>query len=255
MHLIGLDIGWSARSRTNAIAQIRGGELRVKRLNVAERDEELSAIREVDVIAIDAPIVPASCTPVTPRRVEQLLSRGIFQRRCKPGASHVSGTGHLLREHGRRAAAAVAEAATWSSAPPFPTVIPQSGIVEAFPNAFLGVALPDTAYSARPAGRGSKFDWLYDQWIAHDLFSPVVMRCGLPLDLTTRLHDERDHEHRAALVCLLTAAFAAAGDAVAIGDEDGGYFFLPPRDLWAEWARRELSESAAFPTSSITGHH
>ena len=244
MHLIGLDIGFSARSRTNAIAEIRDGELRVTRLNVPERDAALVELRDVDVIAIDAPLVPEGCTPETPRLVEQLLSRGIFQKRCKPGASHVPGTGHLLREHGRRSAETVAAAARWETTPPFPTVVPRAGIVEAFPNAFLGVALHDEAYGSRPKmARGSKFDWLYDQWIAHGLFSKAVMYCGLPPELTQRLNEERDHEHRAALICLLTAAFASAGESVAIGDAATGYFFLPSRDLWAEWAREALPPS------------
>ena len=67
MHLIGLDIGFSATQRTNALAELRDGELRVVRLNVNERDAELAQLRDVDVIAIDAPIVPAACSIDTPR--------------------------------------------------------------------------------------------------------------------------------------------------------------------------------------------
>ena len=161
MHLIGLDIGFSARGRTNALAEIENGELRVVKLNVKERDAELERLRDVDVIAIDAPLLPAGCSVDTPRLVEQLFSRGIFQKRCKPGASHVRGTGHLLREHGSRAATAVAHATRWENEPPFPTIIPMSGVVEAFPNAFLGVAVADEIYVAAPKlARGRKFDWL-----------------------------------------------------------------------------------------------
>lgn len=237
MHLIGLDIGFSQSRRTNALAELRGGELRVVKLSVTERDTELRKLRYIDVIAIDAPIVPSECSTDSPRLVEQLFSRGVFQKRCKPGASHVPGTGHLLREHGTRVAAAVAIASRWDTALSFPTVLPACGIVEAFPNAFLGVALPDEVYTSVPKlKRGRKFDWLYDQWIARDLFSRAVMRCGLPLDVTTMLHTERDHEKRAALICLLTAAFAATGQAVAIGDRDTGYFFMPDIEFWAPWA-------------------
>jgi predicted RNase H-like nuclease len=241
MHLIGLDIGFSSTQRTNAMAELQNGELRVVKLSVSERDAALQRLRDVDVIAIDAPIVPSHCSAETPRLVEQLFSRGVFQKRCKPGASHVRGTGHLLREHGVRAAAAVAQASHWETDPPFPTVFPRCGVAEAFPNAFLGVALPDEIYDARPKlPRGAKFDWLYNHWIERDLFSQAVMRCGLPLELTTTLHTERDHEKRAALVCLLTAAFAATGRAVAIGDAHTGYFFLPAVELWASWSREAL---------------
>lgn len=243
MHLIGLDIGFSATQRTNALAELRDGELRVVRLNVNERDAELARLRDVDVIAIDAPIVPSHCSVNTPRLVEQIFSRSSFQRRCKPGASHVPGTGHLLREHGQRAATAVAHESRWDTDPPFPTVFPHCGVVEAFPNAFLGVVLPEEIYAVRPKlRRGAKFDWLYDNWIERDLFSQAVMRCGLPLELTTTLDTERDHEKRAALVCLLTAAFAATGRAVAVGNAETGYFFLPDIEFWAAWSRETLRD-------------
>lgn len=245
MHLIGLDIGFSARSRTNALAEIENGELRVVKLNVEERDAELERAKDVDVIAIDAPIVPEGCALTEPRLVEQIFCRGIFQKRCKPGASHVAGTGHQLRSHGSRAAALIANAARWDSALPFPTVLPHSAIVEAFPNAFLGVAIPDEVYRTTPKlPRGAKFDWLYDQWIQRELFSAAVIACGLPLELNDRLVAERDHEKRAALVCLLTAAFAATGQAVVIGEAHTGYFFLPSNELWAVWSREAVGTSA-----------
>lgn len=42
MHLIGLDIGFSATRRTNALAAIQNGEIRVVKLSVSERDEGFS---------------------------------------------------------------------------------------------------------------------------------------------------------------------------------------------------------------------
>ena len=55
-----------------------------------------------------------------------------------------------------------------------------------------------------------------------------------------KIEVNEDHEERAALVCLLTAAAVAVGCYNAVGEEGGGYFFLPPLALWAEWARREI---------------
>jgi hypothetical protein len=49
-----------------------------------------------------------------------------------------------------------------------------------------------------------------------------------------------NHDERAALVCLLTAMFAAKGDAVIVGDDHGGWFWLPPMELWAGWAQDSL---------------
>ena len=52
-----------------------------------------------------------------------------------------------------------------------------------------------------------------------------------------------DHEHRAALICLATAAGVSVGQYTAVGDEAGGYFCLPPWSLWAEWAGLELDKA------------
>src|SRR5687767_1840410 len=122
MHIVGLDIGFSERRKTNAIAAIADGELWVEKVGVHERNRRLAGLRDVDVIAIDAPVVPPDCSPETIRNVEQVFCRGLFQKRCKPGMSHVRGTGRTLREHGSDAARIVAAATLWTSEPPFPTV-------------------------------------------------------------------------------------------------------------------------------------
>jgi hypothetical protein len=115
--------------------------------------------------------------------------------------------------------------------------------VEAFPNAFLGVCLPDASYETMPSlKRGRKFDWLYDEWCSTRLFHKLSGELAHVLPNDFPLHCERngDHEERAALVCLATAAAAASGRYVAVGEEIGGYFFLPPWPLWADWAREEV---------------
>ena len=67
----------------------------------------------------------------------------------------------------------------------------------------------------------------------------------LPDELWCRLRTETNHELRAALVCLLTAALAVRGTASAIGDAEGGWFWLPPFWVWQGWAREGLSRAAA----------
>jgi len=223
MHLVGVDIGFSERRRSNGIAVFRDGELtRLDRLSVSERDTALRDSRNIDMIAIDAPLLPPGTAVTLPRHCERIFSRGLFQKRCKPGMSHVRGTGQLLREHGRQAAEQLLGAP----------------IVEAFPNAFLGVVVPDDDYlTATKIKRGGKFDWLYDRWIERSLFLTVVAAALLPTEIATRCEAETDHDKRAALVCLLTAAFAANGTSVAVGQGVDGYFFLPPAHLWAQWAK------------------
>jgi hypothetical protein len=110
-------------------------------------------------------------------------------------------------------------------------VLPDVNIVEAFPNAFLGVCLPAVTYARiPPLRRGRKFDWLYDEWCSDGLFGRLAETLGgvLPKTFDTMCQTTRDHEHRAALVCLATAACVAAGRYTAVGDKDGGCFFLPP---------------------------
>lgn len=244
MHLVSLDIGFSERRRSNGIAVVRDGTLiRAERLSVSERDTALRSLRDVDVVAMDAPLLPPGTIDTLPRHCEQVFSRGAFQRRCKPGMSHVRGTGQLLREHGRRAAEQLLAGSSFrASAHPWQRVWPDVPIVEAFPNTFLGVVLPDDAYvTTKKIKRGGKFDWLYDRWIERNLFPRITAAAQLPHEIALRCEAEKDHDIRAALVCLLTAAFAANGTAVPVGREDDGYFFLPPMDLWAGWAKTSLA--------------
>jgi hypothetical protein len=57
------------------------------------------------------------------------------------------------------------------------------------------------------------------------------------------LQSETDHELRAALICLVTAALAGKGTAAIIGEAEGGWFWLPAWSSWQPWARQGL-ESA-----------
>lgn len=255
MRIAGLDIGLSATSRTNALALFIDGTLTVKRMNVDERNAALRALPPLDVLAIDAPLLPPHATAATKREVEQTFSRGAFQTRCKPGFSHVPGTGQSLRAHGAEAAANAAHALRRARMT-LPRVLPDLDVVEAFPNAFLGVLVSDDAYlSASRQKRGSKFDWLYDQ--CAPLFPELLNAAGLSFEMLSRFENERDHEHRAALICLLTAAFGHNGTATVVGDPQGGYFFMPPRHLWETWALDALTGTKAArgePRTSSTSN-
>jgi hypothetical protein len=52
------------------------------------------------------------------------------------------------------------------------------------------------------------------------------------------LRSETNHELRAALICLLTAALAHEGTAAIIGEAEGGWFWLPPWTLSYPWATK-----------------
>jgi hypothetical protein len=153
------------------------------------------------------------------------------------------GRGLDLRNAGREAAEQFSKVAQRPGAMVRGGVVPGVPLVEAFPNTFLGVLLPTKAYEDSgklPKGK-VRSDWLYELAVANGVFQMLIDHLGWkePTTLQRILH-ERDHDLRAALVCLLTAGFAAAGTATIVGDEDGGWFCLPPSGLWAPWARLAL---------------
>jgi hypothetical protein len=245
VQLVGLDVGFSRTRASSGVATLARGVVRVGRARAtwSDRIRLLRAIRRAAVAAIDAPVLPALDHAVRP--CERLLARGLFQRRCKPGFSHVPGTGLRLREAGMETARQLQDLVS-DAMPPvaFPRVFDARNVVEAFPNAFLGVCVDESLYeSAPPLPRGRKFDWLYDTWCAAKLFERFVACENIPLPdaVPSVCRANHDHDERAALVCLLTAACVAAGHYVAIGEPCGGYLFLPPWPLWAAWARAELA--------------
>lgn len=237
----GLDIGPSLKRKTSGLATIVGQKIVLdRRVGGANAYQPILAAGSFQVIAIDGPIIPAGGDARSTRGVERLFASGPFQRRCKPGFSHVTGTGLRLRTAaGLAADRLVAATALLKAAPSFPRVR-QGSIVEAFPNAFLGVCLDDRCYAAmRALRRGRKFDWLYDQWVRQGL----IAQLHLPSDakaLPMWFARTSDHEERAALVCALTALLTSGATFTAVGDETAGWFFLPPWHIWQPWARRAV---------------
>lgn len=205
---------------------------RLSRLNALGKESRFA------VLAIDAPVLREGELHYDPRSCEKVFVWGEFQRRCKCGESWVRGTGQALRRGGVETVHSFADVVTSSQQGPlFPRIFGQRNIVEAFPNAFLGVSLPAQVFDVAPA-RGEKFDWLYDRWLAQ----------AIPSQLQALLHWDRPqfwrevqtnghHDERAALICALTGVCAARGSYVAVGEPVGGYFFLPPWSTWASWAR------------------
>lgn len=244
MDLIGLDVGFSATRRSSGVARLANGQLRLGRATSvwSSRAEILGRSGRTEVAAIDAPIVPDLHWDA--RLCERLFTFGAFQRRCKPGLSQVRGTGRQLREAGFDTAGQIAPIVSDSdNMTQFPRVWAGRNLVEAFPNAFLGVAVPVTRYEVMPRlRRGKKFDWLYDQWVELDAFTEPAEALDPTGALLRECENCTDHEERAALVCLLTAGEVARGRYTAIGEKSGGYFFLPRLTNWAPWARQELEK-------------
>jgi len=245
-HVAGLDVGFSTKRKSTGFGWYRDGVICLGHDFRPQACDLLLNQKPFDVIAVDGPVLPKAAAGTAPREVERIFSSGAFARRCKPGMSHW-GVGYRLRT-----AAAEAGNCLCVGAPiddvrfTVPRVV-EGAIIEAFPNAFLGVCLEEQCYERpKKLRRGQKFDWLYDQWMERNVLERVIS--FLPGDATS-LADcfarTKHHDERAALVCVLTALFAAVGNCVAVGCDATGWFFLPPREAWAPWAWRELESLLA----------
>jgi hypothetical protein len=140
-----------------------------------------------------------------------------------------------------------------------PCVLPTKPVIEAFPNTFMGVLLSEASFAGWSKSlRKPKSDWLYEQVIEAGLFRKLLLKLDLASPLILRKFEEaQHHDERAALICLLTAMFARSGDALIVGDPEGGWFWLPPMTLWEPWASAAL-ELALRPSPKnrfpLTGH-
>ncbi|VVB51712.1 Uncharacterised protein [uncultured archaeon] len=232
MKLLGIDVGFAKERDTTGIAFYEdspalGCIFGVGRATTDWATRSLLIKTKPDVVAVDAPLVGQDIG--VQRFVELEFSRHPFQRRCKAGLSH-SGMGLELRKAGNTTREQLIAN----------DVARHDQIFESFPNAFLGVMVPDVFYRNMPElKRGRKFDWLYDTAVDNRLFDDLYTMLGVPLALRATIREERDHEHRAAWICLLTAWCVALGCAKPVGDVDGGFFWLPPAGLWQPWTEQE----------------
>jgi hypothetical protein len=244
--LLGIDVGYSKKRATTGIAWMLHGNVGAERTHT-DAERRLSKIPKPQggyrTIAIDGPLLPAGASENHRRRCEQLFANGAFQKRCKPGYSDI-GNGKQLRSAAGTCAQQIQPLA--SRVPDFPEaqVVQDFNIVEAFPNAFLGVLVSENVYAARGWLKRGKFDWLYEHFVAHELIERIfnLLRWSND-DLRQRMKIETDHEKKAAFICLLTAIMAVSGKAAQIGDPQGGWFWLPPKELWASWAVEALENN------------
>ena len=251
VRLLGIDVGFSKASATTGIAVYERGTLR-SLCCVKSSPEARAAVSKTgskfDAVAIDGPILPKLADARLKRYCESLLVGRGFHNRCKPGMSH-HGFGLDLRAATRPV---VDESCSLTK-----TVSKDFGdrqvrlsipLVEAFPNAFLGVLLDDADYKEiGRVSRGAKFDRLYERAVITGRTTVLLDQLGWECPEIRSAIQEKvsesgpaTHEKRAALVCLLTAACALADEAEYVGDATGGWICLPPKRLWASWAQEAL---------------
>lgn len=245
---MGVDIGFAKTGKTTGIACLDGDKLYLSRAGTPweSRKAQIPERFRPDIIALDGPLLPRGVHELVHRRCEFTFIQAPFSKRCKPGLSHY-GFGLDLRRAAAEACTQFGQILAESTLPARGTFVScHAPIVEAFPNAFLAVLLPEEDFQRAPKlKRGKRFDWLYERGVGTGGLKSVLSgELDLPEEVWCELRAQSDHELRAALVCLLTAAFAAHGTASIIGDAEGGWFWLPPFWLWQGWARDGLSRAA-----------
>jgi hypothetical protein len=247
--LLGVDVGFSKSKKTTGLAWFANSTIETALAGTSWPDRSRSLPRDVKfaIAALDAPIVPSDNYNAA-RGCERAFYGGAFSRRCRPGLSHHGRRGLALRDAGREAAQQFAAVLEPDALPFGPSVFQTKPIIEAFPNAFMGVLLPEVSFGGWSKSlRKAKSDWLYEQVLEAGLFGTLLSKLNLASPAILRKFEEAwHHDERAALICLLTAMFARSGDAVIVGDADGGWFWLPPMTLWASWASATLEKALSL---------
>lgn len=161
-YYLGIDVGYSNSRPTTGLCLLTIDQTNFRWSNChntgsgdSERREALRSLvpkgTSLAGVGIDGPLTSHLNVVKHYRSADALLSRGLFQKRGKPGQTN-SGTGKRLHEHATRLAKLVlsleteeylyVQDATHSDA------IHENRIVEVFPTAFLAVLLSDTDFTA-----------------------------------------------------------------------------------------------------------
>ncbi|MFC1965575.1 hypothetical protein ACFLWI_01315 [Chloroflexota bacterium] len=122
------------------------------------------------------------------------------------------------------------------------------GVVEAFPNAFLAILLPDAWFKqAGKVVRTNRSDRYWEAVLGesdglHRLFSALSLDWVSARDRLTIISN---HDERAAFVCAMTALAVARRRYCAVGCSQDGWIILPPASAWGHvaegiepWAKR-----------------
>lgn len=244
-NIAGIDCGLTLKDPTSGVCRTGAGGFAVGHtyIDKLSRAQILMPVAHFDCLGIDAPVLPLNVLDYAHRSAESLFMRGIFQKRCKPGASKVRGTGQALRRSGCDTAIQFAVETYVQGDVLYPRIQTNQNIVEAFPNAFLGVMLDEQIIdnALKRISRGEKSDEFFLLCNNHGVFRALEEHLDWQ-DATfwAAFLNTEHHDDRAALVCAVTAICAHQGHYVAVGDMAGGYFFLPPWPLWKPWAKKAL---------------
>lgn len=255
--VLGIDVGYSRKAATTGLClllwDVRSVELSFLRTNstTPERRRDVRALvagAPLHAVAIDGPLTRGLRRVSRYRAAEALLSRGVLQKRGKPGQTS-SPVGQQLHFHATELAELVLAEVTIDLACHYQPIHEQC-VVEAFPNMFLaaGVAEVDLPLLHRDASDRYWAVLVAQSTRLSQLFTALLPGRAVKYDLCGCV----DHDDRAALVCALSALSVVAKSHVGVGDACDGDIVLPPRSWWgpsltgdSPWMERVLRENLA----------
>lgn len=231
--VVGIDVGCSPTRRSSAICRLdwsaSGVSWDIARFRAVEPERErviaqVAGGRRIIAAAFDGPIRRGFGIIGRYRTAERMLTRRLRPLIGKPGQSSTP-VGKLLNEHANDCVRHLVACCDVQDAR-HGVAIDQKALVEAFPSSFLGLIIDDPTHLA--ARRGDRSDTFFQHLAAtgrfHALLDHLLPGRKLAFDPNT----VTNHDDRAALICALTALCVAAGQFVAVGD-DNGWIILPPR--------------------------
>lgn len=265
--VLGIDVGFSAKKRTTCFCLLAWDQSTVTvdfRITGSETTErartiaELCNCRELAAVALDGPLVHDLELVNHYRVAEAILSRGVLQKRGKPGQTSAP-TGRQLHSHATSLAkqvlssVAIAASSHWQP-------IHERRIVEAFPNLFLAALIDEERLPVLARDASDRY------WEVVVKQSDRIDRLIRHLLPTRRIRDTLqecgNHEKRAGVVCALTALCVAAGEHVAVGDPVDGDIMLPPYSTWGvgwhrpdSWLEPVLRANVCTARISQKAHH
>ena len=254
---LGIDVGYSRRRHSTGLCLITIAEdqFQWQCRNTGTKDSQrkkslqelLTDGANLTGVGIDGPLA-TNLQPINRYRVaDALLSRGLFQSRCKPGATN-SRTGQDLHHHANALARLVMELGCINISPAsHPGRVHYSAICEVFPTAFLAVLLSDVEIDARKKQFGrKKSDGYWELAVRQGSLLRLAQALAPQRRLDQSLGSIKNHDHRAAFVCALAALCLGKNRYVSVGDHEDGNIVLPPKDHW--WVDGTSQEKWAWET-------
>lgn len=233
--VIGIDVGFSPTKRSSAICRLDwtssvvSWEIARFRAVEPERESAIASIvarRSISTAAVDGPIRRGFDVIGRYRLAEQMLTRRLRPLIGKPGQSSAP-VGKLLNHHANECVRHLFTHADLQDAQHL-VRIDQKSIVEAFPSSFLGMMIDEP--NNLKASRNDRSDIFFQNLVSTGVLQSLIGHCLPEQRLSLDPCEITNHDDRASLVCALSALVVAAGDFVAVGDDDG-WIVLPPRSF------------------------